>query len=234
MGNLPNIVFLPGLLDDQAVWVDQIEGLVNSANPIGLDLVDHERISECAQWVLKSAPQKFALVGFSMGGYVAFEILRQAPHRVEKLALVSTSARADVPERTAEREKMIVRAEAGEYEALVDELIPLVLHASRADDKFLIDAIRDMALRIGYQSFVRQLKLIMSRPDSRNDLTAIVCPTLIIVGREDTVTPPALSREMADGIQGSELVLLDNCNHYSPMEQPELVSDALKHWLANS
>jgi pimeloyl-ACP methyl ester carboxylesterase len=233
MDTIQHVVFLPGLLDDRAMWMHQVNGLSNSVNPVMLDLVDHVSVSESAEWVLQNSPETFALVGFSMGGYVAFEILRQAGHRVNKLALVSTSARADTAERIEEREQLIDRAEAGDYESMVDELIPRVLHPSRADDHTLIGAIREMALRIGYEAFVRQLRVIISRPDSRVDLAGVSCPTIVVVGREDVLTPPELSKEMADGIMDSELVLIDECNHYTPMERPELVTSALHRWLVN-
>ncbi|MBT6110336.1 MAG: alpha/beta fold hydrolase [Rhodospirillales bacterium] len=233
MDTVQHVVFLPGLLDDRAMWAHQVNGLSNSANPVMLDLVDHGSVSESAEWVLQNSPETFALVGFSMGGYVAFEILRQASHRVSKLALVSTSARADTADRIAEREQLIARAEAGDYASMVDELIPRVLHPSRADDHALIGTIREMALRIGYEAFVRQLRVIMSRPDSRMDLAGISCPTIVVVGREDVLTPPELSEEMAAGIEDSELVLINDCNHYTPMERPELVTNALHRWLVN-
>lgn len=233
MSSLPNVVFLPGLMDDHSMWARQIDGLSDVANCLALDLVDHDDVSESAEWVLKQSPEKFALVGFSMGGYVAFEILRRAPDRITKLALVSTSARADTPERRDERLAMISRAEEGDYGALVDELIPRVLHPENPELAFLISAIRDMALGIGPAAFVRQLNLIMSRPDSRDILSQVTCPSLVVCGLDDVVTPPEVSREMAEGIPGAELKLIDHCNHYSSMEQPEIVNSALRRWLTD-
>lgn len=231
MDSLPNIVFLPGLMDDHTMWAHQINGLSDVANGLALDLVDHDDVCESAEWVLKSSPDRFALVGFSMGGYVAFEILRRAPERVTRLALVSTSSRADTPERRDERLDMIRRAEGGDYAALVDELIPRVLHPDNPELPVLISRIREMALGIGPQAFVRQLKLIMSRPDSRDVLSQIKCSTLVVCGQDDVVTPPELSREMAAGIPVARLKLIDQCNHYSSMEHPDAVCDALRRWL---
>ncbi len=204
MNTRQNVVFLPGLLDDSAMWTHQTAGLADIAEPVSVDLVNQESIAESARWVLECAPEQFTLVGFSMGGYVAHEILRQAPGRVNGLALISTSARA---ERLAGRQSMIAHAEAGEYAALVDDLLPLAVHPDRATDHGLIDAIRDMALRIGSAAFVRQLKVIMSRPDSRTELSAITCPTLVICGRDDALTPVELSREMHDAIRGSQIAI---------------------------
>ena len=216
------------------MWRHQVDGLCDICNPVLLDLVDQSSVAESAQWVLDSAPEHFALVGFSMGGYVAFELLRQAPQRISKLALISTSARADTADRIDIRKSMITRAESGEYKALVEELIPNVIHHSRTKDQTLIDAIRTMALRIGHEAFVRQLNVIISRPDSRADLSHIACPTRVIAGNDDLLTPPDLSREMANGIKDATLVVIDHCNHYAPMEQPEKVTRALRDWLIDT
>ena len=231
MTSKPNVVFLPGLLDNYSMWNHQVEGLQDYCNPILLDLVNQSSVIESAQWVLDSTPENFALVGFSMGGYVAFEMLRQAPHRIQNLALISTSARADDPNKIELRRDMIDRAESGDYNALVKELIPNVIHPSRKNDHTLTDAIHKMALEIGYEAFVRQLKVIMSRPDSRHELSSISCPTLVVVGNDDLLTPPELSREMAQGIPDAELIIINECNHYTPMEQPSQVTKALRNWL---
>jgi len=229
--SLPNVLFLPGLLDTHSMWDHQVHGLSDIATAVLLDLVNQTSVAESARWVLDSAPAHFALVGFSMGGYVALEILRQAPHRVNKLALISTSARADTSEKVASRMKTIERAESGGYETLVEELIPTVIHSSRVSDHELTDAIRTMALKIGFQAFVRQQKVIISRPDSRSDLARILCPTLVIVGKDDVLTPPSHAKEMATEIPNAELILIDTCSHYSPMEQPEIVTESLRSWL---
>ncbi len=225
------VILLPGLLDDSSMWVEQTAGLGDVSVPRGLDLVDHDNIGECAAWILREAPEEFSLVGFSMGGYVAFELLRRAPERITRLALISTSARADTPDRRAVRQAMIDRAQSGGYDALVDELLPGVVHESRVGDEVLMGAIRDMALRVGAEAVVRQLKLIMNRPDSRAELPGIGCPTLIVCGRDDQLTPPELSKEMADGIPGAGLELVASCGHYAPMERPLEVTELLRQWL---
>ena len=225
------IVFLHGLFDDEEMWVPQTEHLTDVAAPLTIDLTEHETMSAYAELVLDTAPATFALAGFSMGGYVALEILRRAPERVRQLALIDTSARGDSKEQTTERRRRIELVEAGQYERLVDEMLPKAVHPSRVDDPLLMAALRDMALRIGPEAFVRQLKAIMSRPDSRDCLGQIRCPTLVICGRQDTVTPPVPSHELGDGIPGARVVLVDECNHYSPLERPYAVSALLREWL---
>ena len=213
------------------MWQHQASRLGDVAAPMAVDLSDQQTVSEGAERVLDSVTGPFAVVGFSMGGYVAFEILRRAPDRVSRLALIDTSARADTPERSAERERQIALAEAGEYETLVDQAPPQVVHPSRLDDRALIDSLRDMAIRVGAEAFVRQQRTIMSRPDSRGDLKNIHCPTLVLCGRDDILTPPALSEEIGAGIARARVVLIDDCNHYSPMERPYAVTALLQEWL---
>lgn len=225
------VIFLPGLFDDVEMWRHQVDHLGDVATPMAIDLLDQETVGEGAERVLDSVNGSFAVVGFSMGGYVAFEIMRRAPERITKLALIDTSARADAPERTADRLRQIALAEAGKYPALVDQALPNVVHPSRVEDASLMDALRAMAHRVGPQAFVRQLKTIMSRPDSRDDLAAIRCPTLVVCGRGDTVTPPELSEEIGAGINGARVALIDDCNHYAPMERPYAVTALLQQWL---
>jgi pimeloyl-ACP methyl ester carboxylesterase len=224
-------VLLHGLFDDRQMWEMQVRHLADVAESLTIDLTEHETMAAYAEMVLDMAPASFALAGFSMGGYVALEILRRAPERVLRLALLDTSARGDTAEQASERRRRIGLVEAGQYEALVDESLPRAVHPSRVDEKVLMGALRDMALRIGPDAFVRQLEAIMSRADSRDCLDRIRCPTLVICGRQDTVTPPALAEELGAGIPGARVVLVDECNHYSPMERPYAVSALLREWL---
>ncbi len=225
------VVFLPGLLDDIQMWSHQLDHLGDVARPVAVDLLDQETVGEGAARVLDAVSSPFALVGFSMGGYVAFEILRRAPQRVTKLALIGTSARADTEERSADRHRQIALAQSGKYPALVDQALPNVVHPSRHDDEALMTALRTMALRVGAEAFVRQQRTIMSRPDSRADLAAIRCPTLVLCGRQDTLIPPEHSEEIADGIAGARVTLIEDCNHYAPMERPYAVTALLQQWL---
>ncbi len=171
-----------------------------------------------------------ALVGFSMGGYVALEIFRRAPDRISRLALVDTSARADDDARRQVRREQIALAEAGRYPSLVKMAIPSVIHPSRVDDANLVSLLETMALRIGAEAFVRQQLTCMSRPSSVDALKGITCPVLVVCGKEDTLTPPQLSYEMGAAMN-APVVLVDDCNHYTPMEQPQALSALLRWWL---
>ena len=183
--------------------------------------------------VLAAAPfAVFALAGLSMGGYIALEIMRQAPQRVSKLALLDTAAGADLPEQTQRRMEFISLAERGKFLGITDMLLPLLVHPSRLNERALTDVVKSMAKNVGKEAFVRQQRAIMSRADSRVLLGAIACPTLVLCGRQDALTPLARHEEIAAGIMGSRLEIIEDCGHLSTLERPAEVNAALRRWLA--
>ena len=186
-----------------------------------------ETVGAIAQQILATAPPRFTLVGFSMGGYIAFEILRQAPQRVGRLALVDTGARVDTAQQSERRRQRIEMAQSGRFSESLDLQFPLVVHPSRHSDGTLRKTYRTMAMECGADAFVRHLKVDMSRPDSRADLRSIRCPTTVVVGDSDQLTPLALAEEMASSIQGARLVVVPESGHLSPLERPEAVTQAL-------
>lgn len=225
------LLLVPGLLCSARLYVPQLASLW----PLGPVMVaDHRRdadMAAIAARILDSAPPRFALAGLSMGAYIAFAMLRQAPERIAKLALLDTSARPDTPEQSAARETFIAMAEAGKLSEVVDTLAPRFLHRDRRNDAALHRTIRDMAADTGVDAFVRQEKAIMTRPDSRPLLASIKCPTLVLVGEGDELTPPELAKEIAGGIAGSRLAIVPKCGHLSTIEQPEAVNAAMTDWL---
>jgi pimeloyl-ACP methyl ester carboxylesterase len=225
------LVLLPGLLCDAALWRGQIDDLADIAAPWVADMTRDDSVTRMAERVLAVAPPRFALAGLSMGGYVAQEIMRQAPARVERLALLDTSARPDSPEQTARRRGLIDLAEKGEFRGVTPRLLPVFLHPGRLDDKELTEAVMAMAERVGKDAFLRQQRAIISRPDSRPSLAAIACPTLVLCGRQDQLTPLDLHQEIAAGVRGAQLVIIEECGHLSTMERPWEVSVALRQWL---
>ena len=231
MTGLP-LALLPGLLCDGALWRAQAEGLAGLADCRVVDFTSQDSMAEMAESVLETMPERFAMAGLSMGGYVAFEVLRQAPGRVARLALLDTSARADTPEQTRRRRGLIELARKGRFRGVPERLLPLLVHASRLEEAELPAAVTAMAERIGRDGFLRQQKAIMGRPDSRADLVRIACPTLVLCGRQDELTPLARHTEMAAGIARSRLVVVEDCGHLAPMERPAEVTAALKAWLS--
>jgi pimeloyl-ACP methyl ester carboxylesterase len=226
------LILLPGLLCDEELWRHQIKVLKSVADCQVPDLTRFDNMSMLAQGVLATAPPQFALAGLSMGGYVAFEIMRQAPERVTKLCLLDTSARPDTPEQTEKRQALINMCQVGQFKGVTPRLLPLLLNATRLKDKELTDAIFGMAGRIGRDGFVRQQTAIMNRDDSRPHLSSIHSPTQIICGHQDMLTPPDIAREIAAGIKGARMDIVEDCGHLSPLEQPERVSAIMKGWLA--
>jgi pimeloyl-ACP methyl ester carboxylesterase len=226
------LVLVPGLLCSARLYAPQIAALW----PLGsMTVADHRRDDEMAAIaarILADAPPRFALAGLSMGGYIAFAMLRLAPDRIARLALLDTSARPDTAEQSAAREKFIVMAEAGKLGDVVDTLTPRFLHRSHQNNETLKRVVRDMAADTGPEAFVRQQKAIMSRPDSRPLLASIRCPSLVLVGDGDELTPPELAKEICAGISGSRLVVVPECGHLSTIEKPDAVNAALAEWLA--
>jgi pimeloyl-ACP methyl ester carboxylesterase len=190
-----------------------------------------DNMGAIARRILAQAPPRFALAGHSMGGYIAFEIMRQAPDRIMKLALINTQARPDTPEATARRRGQIARAQTGEYHAVLDEVFPGFVHPSRREDASLRQLVHEMGDDIGADGFVQQQSAVIGRPDSRPTLALITCPTLVLTGDEDNTISNPLSNEMADGIRDAKLRILPDCGHLPQVEQPQATAAALVEWL---
>lgn len=227
----PVLILLPGLLNDAALWRHQVETLADMADVRVADLTRDESMGGMARRVLDEAPDSFALAGLSMGGYVAQEILRQAPERIERLALFDTSCLADSPEQTARRREFIEMTRHGQFRGVTSRLLPALIHDGRLGDEELTGTVMTMAERVGKEAFIRQQTAIMHRPDGTRDLGSITCPTLVACGRQDQLTPPALHREMAGRIPKASLVVIEDCGHLAPLERPRAVSALMRYWL---
>jgi len=227
------LVFVPGLLCDELMWRPQLTALAAVADCWVADHTRSETMAEVAADVLRDAPfEKFALAGLSMGGYVALEMVRQAEHRVQKLALLDTSARADTPEQSRKRRDFISLAERGRFLGITHILLPMLVHRSHLANQELVSTIKRMAKNTGKDAFIRQERAIISRADSLPLLPRIACPTLVMCGRQDTLIPLARHEEMAARIPGSRLEIVEECGHLSTMERPAETSAALARWLA--
>jgi pimeloyl-ACP methyl ester carboxylesterase len=226
------LVLLPGLLCDTALWRDQIDDLSDIARITVGDLTRDDQLGPMARRVLDESPESFALAGLSMGGYVAMEIVRQAPDRIVRLALLDTSARADSHEQKAQRQALIDLAGGGEFKGVTRRLLPQLIHPDRLNESPLTETIFAMAERVGREAFQRQQRVIMNRPDSRRDLGLVHCPTLVLCGRQDVRTPLAVSEEMAEKIPSASLVVIEDCGHLAPLERPPAVSATFREWLS--
>jgi pimeloyl-ACP methyl ester carboxylesterase len=226
-----NLFLLPGLLNDARLWQYQISGLSDVAHATVADLTGADSISALASMALSQAPAgRFALAGLSMGGYVALEIMRQAPNRVSALALLDTSARPDTAQATESRRNLMQLAETN-FPAVIDPLLPRLVHSSRLTDASIVTTIRAMAESVGKDAFLRQQRAIISRIDSRPFLDQIQCPTLVLCGSEDVITPVEVHQELFSAIPTAGLTILEECGHLSTLDRPQQVTDALRKWL---
>ena len=224
-------MLVPGLLASARLYAMQIPALWRFGPVVLADHTRDDSIAGIARRILDAAPPRFALAGLSMGGYIAFEMLRQAPARVAKLALLDTSARPDAPEQSAARERQIELAAAGGLGEVADAQFARTVHPARRADTALRDLNRLMAEDVGVAAFRRQQLATMHRPDSRPLLGQIRAPTRVLVGEQDELTPPAHAAEIAAAIPGARLVTVPQCGHLSTLEQPAHVTQALGAWL---
>ncbi|EWY39609.1 alpha/beta hydrolase [Skermanella stibiiresistens SB22] len=225
------LILLPGLLCDAALWEHQSRYLTEVADVSVADLTGHDGIEALADSVLASAPPRFALAGLSMGGYVALEILRRAPDRVIKLALLDTNARADTDEQRRRRRGLMALANQGEFRGVTPRLLPMLIHPSRTDEAELTGVVMEMAERVGKDAFLRQQTAIMNRPDGLPDLGAIACPTLVLCGRQDALSTLEMHVEMADAIPGARLAVVEECGHFVTLERPFAATALMRDWL---
>ncbi|TGE00996.1 alpha/beta fold hydrolase [Methylobacterium nonmethylotrophicum] len=224
------LLFLPGLLNDAVLWRAPIDALADRAAAAVADLTLDDSIAAMARRALTAAPPRFSLVALSMGGYVAFEILRQAPERVTRLALFDTGAGPESDARAADRRRGMDQLKVGRFAGVTTRLLPKLVHASHVHGP-VGEAVKAMAERVGGAAFLRQQRAILDRADSRPLLAEIRVPTLVAVGEDDLLTPPALAREIHQGIAGSRLHVLAACGHLPPLERPEATSALLRDWL---
>ena len=225
------ILFVPGLLCTAEAFAAQARALWPFGSVTFANTLEGETMAQIAAAILRDAPPRFALCGISMGGYLCFEILRQAPERVLKLALLDTSARPDRPEQTEQRRALVARARSSDFEALIAEVLTAILHPAHRDDPALREINVRMGLSVGLEGMARQQAAVIARVDSRPGLAAISVPTLVLVGDSDPLTPPEQAEEMAAAIAHSRLVVVPECGHASTLEQPDAVSRALLEWI---
>lgn len=233
MARLP-LLLLPGLLCDARLWRDQVAALSDVAAAVVADLTRDDTVGAMAERALAALPPdgdgRFALAGLSMGGYVALEVMRRAPGRVARLALLDTSARPDAPEVSRRRRGLMSLTRSGQFRGVTPRLLPQLIHPDRLGTPLAAEVMA-MAERVGRDAFLRQQAAILARPDSRPDLPGIAVPTLVAVGEADVLTPPELAEEMAAAIPGAALRRIPGAAHLPTMEVPEATSVLLREWL---
>jgi pimeloyl-ACP methyl ester carboxylesterase len=231
MENTMPVLLVPGLACSSRIYAPLLPAFWRFGPVMSANHIRDDNMGAIARRILAEAPPRFALAGHSMGGYIALEIMRQAPERVARLALINTHARPDPSEAIARRKAQVERAKNGEYAALLDDLFRVFVHPARKDDAVLRKLVHQMGEDVGVEAFVRQQAAIMARADSRPMLSSISCPTLVLTSDQDNVIPNSLSAEMAGAIPGAKLTVIPDCGHLCQLEQPQATEDALLAWL---
>lgn len=226
------IVLIPGLLCTAEVFAPQVAALWPHGPVTVANTLTGETMADMAAAILAQAPPRFALAGLSMGGYVALQIMRQAPERVVKLALISTQALPDTPEQSDQRRTFVALARKAKFATVLRHAMSAMHHPDRRDDADLAAVNLRMGLTVGVEGLARQTAAIIGRPDSRPTLPTIHVPTLVLVGDSDPLMPPERSHDMAAAIPGARLVVVPQCGHASTLEQPAAVNQALVEWMA--
>jgi pimeloyl-ACP methyl ester carboxylesterase len=239
MNDKPLLVLLPGLLCDGAAWTEVRGALAARADAFVAEYGMAASLTAMAETVLAAVDRpRFALAGHSMGGRVALEMLRLAPERIARVALLDTGcaplAAGDAGERErAGRLALLEIARRDGMRAMAREWAFGMVHPSRRDGP-VFDAVLDMFERRTPELFAAQIRALLERPDATPQLAAIRCPALVLTGRQDDWAPPSQHEAMARAIAGAQLAIVEDCGHMSPMEQPAAVSDLFAHWLARA
>lgn len=226
------LVLLPGMMCDARLFGPQIAALSTDTVVTVAPITKGERVEEIASHLLDHLPRRFALAGLSMGGIVAMELLRRAPDRISRLALMDTNPLAELPQIAANREPQIVAARAGRMlDVMREEMKPnyLAPGPQRTD---VLDLVMDMAKTLGPEVFVRQSRALQRRPDQQSTLRKCKIPTLILCGAHDALCPVKRHEFMAELIPNAKLCVLENSGHLPPLEQPAETTQALRQWLA--
>ncbi|SPF75749.1 Putative aminoacrylate hydrolase RutD [Aliiroseovarius pelagivivens] len=225
------LVLLPGMMCDARLFAPQVAALSGCRTVICASLAERSSVEELALDILADAPQCFALAGLSMGGIVAMEILRQAPERVERIALLDTNPLAETDEVKARRIPQMMAVKVGKLSVIMrDEMKPNYLSEGPRRGEVL-DLCMDMALDLGPHVFLNQSRALMDRSDQTETLRNATVPALILCGREDTLCPVARHEMMAGLIPGARLEIIDGAGHLPTLEQPEKTNAALARWL---
>ena len=231
MPQKPFLAFACAHLTDERLYAAQIAALKADYECSAFAFRNHDSLGAMAEELLAKTPARFTLIGLSLGGYLAFEIMRQQLQRLERLVLMDTTAGADHSARRAGRLADIAKVREGGIEALIPELPARWLHPEHVRRVELTNLMADMARSIGARGQFNQQSAMLSRPDSHADLERLRVPTLLACGREDPVTPVRDHEAMAARVPGARLEIIESCGHLSTIEQPEIVTRVLSNWL---
>lgn len=228
------LVFLPGLMCDARVFWPQIAELSATTAVTVAPITQGERIDEIASGLLDILPMKFALAGLGLGGMVALEIVRRAPNRVTRLALMDTSPLAGTPQASAMRELLIVKAKSGRLDDVMRSEIPLAALAQGPNRAAVMEILLDMADTLGVDVYLKQARALQRVRDQQAVLRKLRCPTLVMCGEADTINTVKRHSFMAELIPTGFLRVIEGAGHVPTLEQPQAVTDALIQWMQMS
>jgi pimeloyl-ACP methyl ester carboxylesterase len=231
MSQPQKIILLPGLLCDASTWAAQERALGPYAEVAVVDFSQLDSIEAMARSALAFVDGLIVAIGHSMGARVALEMVRLAPERIARLALIDTGIHPRREGEEASRQVLVDLAFAEGMEALADRWLPPMVHVDRVNDRTLMEPLKAMVMRATPEQHQRQIRALLNRPEARAHLPRIACPTLVMVGRQDRWSPLAQHEEIAALIPNAALVVIEDSGHMSPVEQPEQVSGTLLRWL---
>lgn len=230
MRNHIPLLLVPGLSSTRYLWQNQIDGLADVADCWVSPLPAHDDLGAIAEEILADAPPVFALAGYSMGGYISFEMYRRAPHRISRLGLFATTPYPERPAMARRRHMMIRKSESG-YLAMWREVLPRFVAPSRSNDAAFIERMAKMAYEGGATAFRAHQRAAANRRSHENLLPRITCPTLVMVGADDALTSEEEHRTFAAKIADADMVVIPDAGHLAPLEQPEATTAAMRNWL---
>ena len=226
------LVLIPGMMCDARLFAPQLAELSAGRTVMVADISGADTIAALASRVLSDAPSRMALAGLSMGGIVAMDMLRQAPERIERVALMDTNHRAETPDRQALRGPQVERVFAGALrQVLIEEMKPLYLAPENRNDESILGCALDMAMALGPDVFARQSAALRSRPDQSETLRAARIPSLVLCGEHDSLCPVERHREMVELLPSARLEIIAGAGHLSTLERPAETTEALRNWL---
>ena len=234
MSKLP-LLLLPGTLCSAELFAHQVKNLADITFPQVVAVHHQDNLQDVARYILEQVQGKFAIAGLSYGGIVAFELWRQAPERIVKMALLNTNPYPASAQTRAKQQRFVGMAHLGEFREITTNFLKdQMLHPDHQHDIHLREIVLKMAEIIGIDGFINEVKAQLARRDSVPTLATITCPTLVLTGRADTVVPVSVHEEMAQLLPDSRLVIVENSGHLTTMEQPQIVTQALRDWLTDT
>ncbi len=228
-----DLILIPGLGSDAAVWSRTISALGNNVQCRVGDTLHDDTLPGMAARILADAPATFALAGVSMGGMVALEIMRVAPERVTCLAIIDSNAQPDKPAQAERRRRGILAARApGDARARGTASLAWLVHPDAPEN--VRDAIVEMGIRVGAETYARQSEAVLNRPDQRSVLPTIAVPTLVVMGAQDAMIPRDRAEEIVDAVPEAELAVIPDCGHLPPIEKPEALAKLLGNLISRA